>query len=131
MNRKELRIRILVILLSGAYLSGCSSIGHEEFDCPNNPNGYGCKGLKEVHELITEKSGGQVITPIVSQVSSKNVDPKMVSSSENSLVQRTQEESLRVWIAPFQDEQGNFHEPSVIHTVIRPSYWQANTINWE
>lgn len=122
---------VMTLILVGAMISGCSTLGQEEFDCPNNPNGYGCKGLKEVQELINQKTEGTQIFPVVGNVSGQAVDPKSVSFYDHSVINRSSEEQLHVWIAPFQDEQGNFHEPSVIHTVIRPSYWQMNSINWD
>lgn len=50
-----------------------------------------------------------------------------VPLSDAMAVHRIQEEHLRVWIAPFQDEHGNLHEGSVIHTVLKPGYWQLKT----
>jgi hypothetical protein len=35
---------------------------------------------------------------------------------------------MRIWMAPFQDANGNFHEAAVIHTLQRPSFWQVNTV---
>lgn len=115
------------------WVSACT-VGHEDFECPNDSAGYGCKSIKQVHELVNNKTSDKVITPVVSPVvgsiSAQKLDTNTVSYSDAAMVDRTREEKLRIWIAPFQDEQGNFHEPSVIHTVIRPSYWQMNTINW-
>ena len=54
----------------------------------------------------------------------KPVDGNEIVLSDQTTVKRAQEDPLRVWIAPFQDEQGNLHEGSVVHTVIRPGYWQ-------
>jgi conjugal transfer pilus assembly protein TraV len=127
-------IRNYKVLILGGLLSACS-VGHESFDCPNGGTGYGCKTLKEVHELVNmnhmEKITPPVGTPVIGTVKGCKLDGKKVSYGDNSIVDRTKEEQVRVWIAPFQDEQGNFHEPSVIHTVNRPSYWQMNTVNWD
>jgi hypothetical protein len=41
-------------------------------------------------------------------------------------VYRVPEEHLRVWMAPFQDDQGNLHEASVIHTTLKPGYWKMD-----
>ncbi|MBW8309701.1 MAG: TraV family lipoprotein [Candidatus Paracaedibacteraceae bacterium] len=120
--------RCYLILLSGL-LSACTA-GHEDFDCPNNSKGYGCKGLKEVHALVNQNKEEQIVAPVVGMVASTTIDPKQVALGDQAVIYRAQEEQLRIWIAPFQDEHGNFHEPSVIHTVVRPSYWQMNTINW-
>lgn len=121
------------ILVLGGLLSACTA-GYEDFDCPNGGTGYGCKTLKEVHELVNSTQDDKVTSPVESPVVGPQkgcFDGNKVSSQDSAIVDRTKEEQIRVWIAPFQDEQGNFHEPSVIHTVIRPSYWQMNTVNWD
>lgn len=120
----------LGVLGMAILLSACS-VGHEEFDCPNSVGGYGCKGMKEVHELVNQKQSGEIVTPVVKDVKAKTLSAHQIAQSDDSIINRVKEEQLRVWIAPFQDEQGNFHEPSVVHTVVRSGYWQMNTLNWE
>ena len=29
----------------------------------------------------------------------------------------------RIWIAPYEDVDGNYHEPSFVYTVVRTSHW--------
>ena len=36
---------------------------------------------------------------------------------------RLPEESLKVWIAPYEDTRGHFHEASVVHMVVKPGKW--------
>lgn len=36
---------------------------------------------------------------------------------------RTQEKTLSIWIAPYEDKSGNFHEAAVIHTVVQTGSW--------
>ena len=55
---------------------------------------------------------------------SKSQSSNPIAMGDEGMIQRVQEEHLRVWVAPFQDEQGNFHEASVVHTIIKPGYWQ-------
>ena len=63
-------------------------------------------------------------------VDSKGINQEEVVLTDKSIIQRAKEEPLRIWIAPFQDDQGNFHEASVVHSIIRPAFWQMQTINW-
>jgi len=46
-----------------------------------------------------------------------------VALSDDMVVRRIREEHLRVWVAPFQDQQGNLYEGTVIHTVLKPGFW--------
>ena len=80
------------------------------------------------------EKGKQSILPISAPIMAKDSSAverdkasATISLSDSMAVHRAQEEHLRVWIAPFQDEQGNLHEGSVIHTVLKPGYWQLKT----
>lgn len=116
-------------------LSGCSTTS-EVFECEAG-KGIGCKSISDVNKMVDQGQVGgnsddaqtlKTVAPVFTQNNlssgAKPVEGNETVLSDQTLINRVREESLRVWIAPFQDEQGNFHEGSVIHTVIRPGYWQ-------
>lgn len=118
-------------------LCACSTTS-ETFDCPSG-KGVGCKSISEVNHIVNQgglgdgevERGVQFITPLFTPVistDSAGVDtlskPPAISLSDTMAVQRIQEEHLRVWIAPYQDAQGNLHEGSIVHTVLKPGSWQ-------
>jgi len=107
---------ILICLL----LSACAS-NKTQFDCPNG-KGVGCKSITEVNDLVNKGS-----LDAKTKSKDKATAPIIVPQTQyNTSVERVTEQHLRVWLAPYQDEQGQFHEASVIHTVLRPGYWQMN-----
>lgn len=135
-------------------LCGCSTTS-ETFDCKAG-KGVGCKSISEVNQMIDQGTLGNLVernmdlrsavqhsqpelplmaaslsTPLISK-DYTTVERISLSQSipfSNTLaVHRIQEEPLKVWIAPFQDAQGNFHEGSVIHTVIRPGHWHLKPL---
>lgn len=123
-------------------LCGCSTTS-ETFDCQPG-KGVGCKSISEVNQLVNQQTGGKDTeqdkqsilshntesfpTPIIvanspgSEASKASVNN--ITLSDTHTVQRMPEEYLRVWVAPFQDQQGNLHEGSIIHTVLKPGYWK-------
>ncbi len=116
-------------------LSGCSTTS-EVFECEAG-KGIGCKSISEVNKMVDQGQVGgnsddpqilKTVAPVFAQNNlssvTKPVDGNEIVLSDQTTVKRAQEDPLRVWIAPFQDEQGNLHEGSVVHTVIRPGYWQ-------
>jgi conjugal transfer pilus assembly protein TraV len=120
-------------------LSGCSTTS-EVFECETG-KGIGCKSISEVNKMVDQGQVGENIedsqtlktsAPVFAQntmSSEKNpIDAQEIVLSDKTTVKRVKEDHLRVWIAPFQDEQGNLHEGSVIHTVIRPGYWQLTPV---
>lgn len=129
---------LLLILLT---LNGCSS-ALESFDS-GATSGVGAKSISEVNAMIDQgkiagiKADGdfsKVIAPVIVQnpvaiAHPPLAHPETITLSDNSVIQRQPEQHLRVWFAPFQDFQGNFHEAAVVHTLLRPSYWQMNDAN--
>ncbi len=115
-------------------LSGCSTTS-EVFECEAG-KGIGCKSISEVNKMVDNEKLAHNEEPdflkISTPVFAKNTSVPDTREgglneavlSDQTLVNRVREEHLRVWIAPFQDEKGNLHEGSVVHTVIRSGYWQ-------
>jgi conjugal transfer pilus assembly protein TraV len=124
-------------LLTALTLSGCS-IPNETFDCPAG-QGVGCRSISNVNQDINNGSilkeelaepglaeigfNKQFVAPVVSQASPDALNLQEIVLSDKSVVQRGREEHLRIWIAPHEDEENNFHEGNVVHTILRPSYW--------
>ena len=115
-------------------LCACSTTS-ETFDCPAG-KGVGCKSVSEINQMVDSDTriqgrlgegdmerGVQSVTPLSAPIIS--ADTHLVHSlSDTMAVHRIQEEHLRVWIAPYQDTQGNLHEGSIVHTVLKPGSWQ-------
>ena len=107
------------------FLSGCSS-NNELFDCPAG-KGMGCKSISEVNSMVDQGEFGgssdEESSPLkaLAPIAMTSEDIPQTSSGG---IERIPEQNLRLWIAPFQDEAGNFHEESAIHTVVRQGRWK-------
>ncbi len=125
MKRINECLKIVFILVLVTNISACS-IYSKDFDCKYE-KGVGCKSISEVNHMVNK---GQLRSSVEDKTlpeplhASVSQSSKPITMSDKGMIQRVQEEHLRVWIAPFQDEQGNFHEASVVHTVMKPGYWQ-------
>ena len=123
---KALKFISIVVVLQG--LSGCSKMSGT-FDCPYG-KGVGCRSITEVNQMVNDgKLSG--LDSVESTQHKATVAHKCDKQQEIALVDKTKvhrmkEEHLKVWVAPFEDEQGNFHEDSVIHTVLKPGSWQLS-----
>lgn len=124
-------------------LVGCTAYD-ENFDCPVG-KGLGCQSVTEVKKKLNQGSidmpettteaaarlgrdlpimAPVVLTDSASLANQHRGDPVVFIDSNGMMIERAREKPLRVWIAPHQDQSGNFHESSVVHTVITPGYWQ-------
>lgn len=112
----KIKMQWLVVLA----LSGCS-VAKEQFDCKYSA-GIGCRSITEVNKMVTDGTLGSTntINPKVSVANSKVT----TLNAEPIAVKRVTEQYLRVWLAPFEDSEGHFHEDAIIHTVLRPGCWQ-------
>lgn len=110
---QECEMKILIILLL-ASLTGCAG---QRFDCPYK-EGVRCLSLSEVDKRIS--AGTLTKHPAKRFLKlSKPLEPQKVPDSPF----RTTEEVLTVWIAPYQTEDGAYHEEKRMHFVARPPQW--------
>jgi len=42
--------------------------------------------------------------------------------------QRHPETIRKIWIAPYEDNDGNYHQGSDVHTVLQPGFWESSQI---
>lgn len=132
---------VLATLSFSLLLVGCSHT-QEEFDCPAG-KGIGCQSVTEVKKKLNQgevdmpettteayqrRGGHDAFTPpVLSQAPMQGgVTPISFMDSNGMVIQRTPEKPLRIWIAPYQDHDGNLRESSVIHTVIQVGTWHMS-----
>ncbi len=114
------------IFIGSIFLLSACSVSKENFDCPAG-KGVGCRSISEVNEMVNQRTLNP--TKKDTQKAAKDMSSAFLSaddfSTEGMIIERVKEAHLRVWVAPFQDEQGQFHEASVIHAVLKPGFWQV------
>ena len=127
-NTKKLSLLSTLLCLTLA----CCSTASESFDSEAT-KGVGAKSISEVNAMIDAGKiegipgdNDKVIAPVIVQNSVALANPDVLS--DHSVIHRQPEQHLRIWIAPFQDANGNFHEASVVHTLQRPSFWQVSSV---
>jgi len=133
LNKKKLSQFFVVLSLT---LTGCSTAS-ESFDSQAT-QGVGSKSISQVNAMINkgqiegikgDNESDKVIAPVLVQTPIPTFNQETIVLSDHSVIHRQPEQHMRIWMAPFQDANGNFHEASVIHTLQRPSFWQVNTIH--
>lgn len=129
------------MLLAG----GCSSlgVGEDEFSCPGRPGGAQCKSSWELYQMT---GNGQVPAPSrpgdedeSSDGGDENTAPQgYVNSNDADFVVdnyvtprlpdrpvpvRTPSQVMRIWIAPYDDTDGDFIVSGYAYTEIEPRRW--------
>lgn len=111
------KIILAKCILLSLMMTGCAEM-NSQFDCPMKP-GVSCKSLDEVNHDIDKHENN---TMSLSKVNNS-------SSGESDHSFRTEDATQRVWIAPFEDTNGNYHEASNVMIVTDHSHWKNNTFN--
>ena len=144
------KVKEVILFTVVGLLSACTSL-NSNFDCPNKA-GVNCKSLDEINAMVD--SGviqGRVphpcpgINPVVYDVPNHGRGYKSNCASISTEVSvfesfssvippkfaepfRTAENIQRIWIAPYEDTEGNYHQDNLVYTVTEGSHWVSEVI---
>lgn len=127
------KIMLLAAVGMQLSLSGCSSM-NSSFDCPNKA-GVTCKSLDQINTMVDNgqiqgrtSTGGTWSTM---QTTSNSGDFQTFPSTSAYKVGepiRYGETVQRIWIAPFEDTDGNYHQDSTIYSVMNHGHWIGHPV---
>lgn len=117
------KLSVIFILLSQLMLSACTTM-NSSFDCPNKA-GVNCKSLDQINRMV---DNGQIrgqtdarTSTCVSCVPQFQTFPTSQYLPGSPI--RYGETVQRIWIAPYEDTVGNYHQDSIIYSVMKGGHW--------
>ena len=123
-------IPIVNIFIFSIFLSGCVGMGNN-FDC-NVDSGGRCAPMHQINQMANHGSFSSTGTfankPYVplKTAERKNNSPQAnvdgLTPPRNNLL-RSNEKVQQIWIGPYEDANGNYHEGSNVYTVVKKSEW--------
>jgi conjugal transfer pilus assembly protein TraV len=119
--------KIFCILPMSIVLVGCSEM-NSQFDCPMKP-GIRCESISSINSRVDRgeightKSTSISVTKVPAMPLYKDSNIGRYQYSGRGEPLRYGETVQRVWVAPFEDKQGNYHQESDIYTVVKPGHW--------
>lgn len=127
----------LAIIVTSSVLSGCSlmSIGGSNYACPGGIEGVRCMSARQVYQATEssdyvkvaaelendKKVGSQSATPITT--GQPHTSQATVPSIEQPIPIRTQAKVMRIWMAPWEDDDGDLHADGYLYTEIESRRW--------
>lgn len=96
-----MKILLSVLLISSVVLTGCSTL-NESFDCPA-PQGGSCKRMDQVYDMV-------------------NGHESLAVAPHRSPLVKSQAGVMRLWIAPYDDADGNYHRASEVYSVVEETH---------
>ncbi len=131
-NRMILCVRtILVISVSGLVLQGCSfmGVGASSYACPGGVEGVRCMSARQVY-AATEHSDYVKSSDDNQSKTDQNIAPVVthtqrvtVPSIEQPIPIRTAAKVMRIWTAPWEDQEGDLHADGFVYTEIENRKW--------
>jgi len=120
-------------------LSGCATLGESDYACKGRPGKPLCRSTTEVYERTHTREALVKIeheededelpeTPSVSP-SQSTLAPKPQIPLQDPLPIRTPAKVMRIWIAPWEDKDGDLIASGYVFTEIEPRRWQIGLIN--
>lgn len=111
-------INYKIILLTSAALAltGCSAM-NGDYECPLK-NGASCVSLQDMDRSLNE----QINDPVIKKSSFNVVHKDLLPGSSP---QRTSDLTAKIWFAPYEDGDGNYHDANYIYTVIEGTTWHG------
>lgn len=129
-KEKRTMAKFMLLAVTISFLTGCASL-NSEFNCPAK-KGLGCKSIEEINQKVNDGVLGDTslktsnTSNIVTTPKHANT-PSLFSHYYPNKPGRTRDKVLSIWIAPYVDNKGNFHDASTVHTVVKPSDWLARS----
>lgn len=107
-------------MLSIMMLGGCAEM-NSKFDCPMKP-GVRCESLDQVNARVDGSELGSASAPSYSQIVTTDSYTTMEENSYQ-VPFRSKEKIVHIWIAPYVDKDGNYHDGNNVYSVRKASKW--------
>lgn len=126
-------------------LTGCTSlgIGSSEYACPGMPDGVQCMSTRDVYAATNDGNvprpmvAGEEILPSVHDAAPRGQELGVSDAAQLNFINtyvaphlpdqpvpiRTPAQVMRIWIAPWEDTNGDLITTGYVHTEIEPRRW--------
>lgn len=129
---KPRSILALCVVMGG--LQGCSwlGVGQSDYTCPGGVDGVHCLSARQVYQATEasdyvkpsnpdSKDNGK--KPDTTKVAQHRTSQVAVPRIEQPVPIRTQAKVMRIWMAPWEDDDGDLHADGYLYTEIEGRRW--------
>lgn len=130
----------LALMLGTSVLTGCSSLalGDDEFSCKMENGGVPCASTSQMYEMTNngqtpaklarkkqlEKEGKAVDDGTKNGQSDFVLDNYVTNRlPDEPIPVRTPPQVMRIWVAPYEDKEGDFVMSGYVYTEVSPRRW--------
>jgi conjugal transfer pilus assembly protein TraV len=116
-------IQLLMLLSITGFLAACSSM-NSGFDCPNKA-GVMCKSVDQINGMVDTgqiQGRSQELTKVGQ--SNQEFQPYPVTAAYSpGAPLRYGETVQRIWIAPYEDTENNYHQDNLMYAIVKDGHW--------
>jgi len=130
MTIKKYHLKFFLSLFILPWVISCASGLNSQFSCQSAKQYGRCLSVSEIDQKIDsgELAGGE--SDLYRKARSQKIMPanNINISHGKDNPQRHPETIRKIWIVPYEDNGGNYHQGSDVYTVLQPSYWEPSDI---
>ena len=125
----KLMVNKCLVLVLVVLTTGCSvfSLGKSEFSCPGGTDGVHCKSTREIYKSTNNtdfvKPDNNTSNSDDKKTIHVNASPVPIPTIEQPIPIRTQPQVMRIWVSPWEDNDGDLHADGFIYTEIEERKW--------
>jgi len=117
-----MKVKIILLFI----LTSCSGSNiTNKWDCRNTESKLGCASISSADKAYSDEISNVVLGDIVVKNPGKYHSFDSSDQNENKKLVRVPDKVGRVWIAPYMDANGNYHEGSYIRVVDEVAKWET------
>lgn len=126
-NKNKLFIvKYFIVPTLTVFLSGCMGMG-SKFDC-NVDSGGRCAPMHHINQManygaFNEKTEKPFKTDKLMLTERK--ENKTIQNTYGTVPIRSSEKIQQIWIGPYEDTNGNYHEGSYVYAVVKKGSWTS------
>lgn len=133
MSKLSTLSKLLPLCLSLSFLSGCTTLFNSGFECSKVGGQNGCVSLNDINQQASQIVADSNQKSTTAKSKANNSTPQFMGSQhsipEIGLPVRVGESIQKVLLFDYIDKAGNYHEPSVIYTILKASQWQKHAVH--
>lgn len=120
----------LFLMLCVISINGCSifSVGKSDYSCPGGVDGVRCMSARDVYKSTNASDYVPTNNPDGKSSKQKTVitvkeHPVPLPTINQPMPIRTQAEIMRIWVAPWEDGQGDLHADGFVYSEVNQRRW--------
>ena len=120
--------RLSVVALLPIILSGCLNAWHSNYRCKGFPEGVQCQSVRETYaqtnyqESLTKNGGNPEAVPAAA-APAPDGSPVQGLGYAGPLPIRTPAQVIRIWVAPWESQEGRLHLANYIYAEVQERQW--------